>query len=136
MRKKVAVNIVITAYVVSCLLIICFCLSKISERPKQQVTSAETTEETFWGVRARIEWTEVCWVRALDKLNELRSNENVLNAKMVMEVPYYNGKYNDGHAWVKYILKDGDRYYTVEYDPGADTITSMYEEFEEMEVSK
>ena len=53
-------------------------------------------------------WTESCWVRSLDKLNELRNDPNIEKMWCV------GGQLVTGHMWIAYRTKDKK---TVLYDP-------------------
>lgn len=53
-------------------------------------------------------WPEKCWVKSLDKLNELRNNPNI------EEMWCIGGKLNTGHMWIAYKTKN---HKLVIYDP-------------------
>ena len=61
-------------------------------------------------------WNENCWVRSLDKLNELRKNPDI------EEMWCIGGQMGIGHMWIAYRLKNKR---IILYDP-------VYERFKEV----
>lgn len=57
----------------------------------------------------KLQWEEVCWGRALDILDEMRHDEDITHARMMI------GTYlRKAHAWIEYTDKNGNE---MRYDP-------------------
>ena len=104
--REFCVSIAIGAVGLTSLL---FCLNHIVGW-KRWIT-LKTKQDIYENKKYLLEgfWEEKCWVQALEKLNDLKNNKNVINA----------GHFSWGskHAWIEYTIIEKDELYRIGYDP-------------------
>ena len=64
------------------------------------------------GYWPRVSWNELCWIKALDKLNEVRYVKDMEKLRMIQGIR--NGV---AHAWIEYVDRHGN---SIRYDPTLD----------------